>query len=130
GVPKFLFMTVAILLFGFVAYRLGPAFERALFYGDFKAWVNGDVGTGLPFLFLVGLPLSFTLVGWLFGRFHGHQWRMRLRGRGRAQAGRLDFARWGAFLLAAAGLSWAAAGLLTFAGYDPRGGIVDTYSQR
>jgi phosphate transport system permease protein len=130
GVPKFLFMIVAILLFGYVAYRLGPAFERALFYGDFKGWVNGDVGSGLPFLFLVGFPLSFVVVGWSFGRWFGQAWRMKLRECSREQAGRLDFARWGVFLLVAGALSWALAGLLTLAGYDPRGGVVDTYSQR
>jgi phosphate transport system permease protein len=47
GMPKFLFMFAVIGL----ALRLcpiasGPAFERALFYGDFKAWTNGDVGSG------------------------------------------------------------------------------------
>jgi phosphate transport system permease protein len=130
GMPKFLLMVAAILVFGYVAYRLGPAFEQALFYGDFKAWVNGDVGSGLPFLFLVGYPLSFVLVGWAFGRAYGHHWRMKLRDGSRQRAGVLDFGRWAAFLLLAGVLSWSVAGLLTLAGYDPRGGFVDTYSQR
>jgi phosphate transport system permease protein len=38
--------------------------------------------------------------------------------------------RWLAFLAAAMLLSFALAALLTATGYDPRGGIVDTYSQR
>ena len=130
GIPKFLFMMAAIFIFGFVAYRLGPGFERALFYGDFKAWVNGDVGTGMPFLFLVGFPLSFMLVAWGFGRVFGHHWRMKLRDVPRETAGRWDFLRWAAFLVAAGVLSWAIAGLLTLSGYDPRGGFIDTYSQR
>ncbi|HUG99591.1 MAG TPA: ABC transporter permease [Gammaproteobacteria bacterium] len=130
GIPKFFFMVASILLFGYVAFMLGPTFERALFYGDFKAWVNGDVGTGMPFLFLIGFPLSFMLVAWSFGRTFGHTWRNKLRDLSREQAGRIDFARWGVFVLAAALLSWAIAGLLTLAGYDPRGGVVDTYSQR
>ncbi len=130
GVPKFFFMVASILLFGYVAFLFGPTFERALFYGDFKAWVNGDVGTGMPFLFLIGFPLSFMLVAWSFGRVVGHTWRDKLRDTSRERAGRLDFARWGVFVLAAALLSWAIAGLLTLVGYDPRGGVVDTYSQR
>jgi phosphate transport system permease protein len=130
GVPKFLFMFAAILLSGFVAWQLGPSFERALFYGDFKAWVNGDVGTGLPFMFLIGFPLSFVLVAWGFGRCFGHTWRMALRGTTRELAGRLDFARWAVFVLLAGLLSWLLAGLLTLGGYDPRGGFIDTYSQR
>jgi phosphate transport system permease protein len=86
GMPKFLVMIAAIFIFGFVL-PLGPGFERALFYGDFKAWVNGDVGTGMPFLFLVGFPLSFMLVAWGFGRVFGHHWRMRLRDVPREQQG-------------------------------------------
>jgi ABC-type uncharacterized transport system permease subunit len=46
GLPKLGFMFAMIGLAGLVAYRLGPVFEDLLFYGDFKAWANGDVGTG------------------------------------------------------------------------------------
>ena len=130
GVPKFLFMIAAIIVFGFVAYSLGPAFERALFYGDFKAWVNSDVGTGLPFLFLIGFPLSFMLVTFGFGRWYGHRWRLLLREQRRESAGRLDFLRWVIFLAVAGAMSWLMAALLTALGYDPRGGVIDTYSQR
>jgi phosphate transport system permease protein len=130
GAPKFLFMMGAILLTGWVTWLLGPSFERALFHGDFKAWVNGDVGTGWPFLFLVGFPLSFMAVAWAFGQLHGHRYRQDLRGMTRPAAGRRDFLRWVAFLLAAALLSAALAALLVATGYDPRGGVIDTYSQR
>ena len=130
GIPKFLFMMAAILVFGYVAYRLGPGFERAFFYGDFKAWVNGDVGTGMPFLFLIGLPLSFLLVTWVFSRTMAHHWRTKLRGLARDAAGRIDFLRWIVFVAAACLLSWALAALLTAFGYDPRGGVIDSYSQR
>lgn len=130
GIPKFLFMMAAILLTGWVTWLLGPAFEYALFQGDFKAWVNGDVGSGWPFLFLVGFPLSFMAVAWLFGQLYGHRYRQELRGMTRPAAGRRDFLRWVAFLLAAALLSGALAALLVATGYDPRGGVIDTYSQR
>jgi phosphate transport system permease protein len=130
GVPKFLFMFLAIFLFGFMAYRLGPAFERVLFQGDFKAWVNGDFGTGTPFMFLLGYPLSFVLVAWGFSRLYGHHWRARLRACTRETAGRLDLARWLGFLVLAGVVSWSFAEFLHLVGYDPRGGIVDTYSQR
>lgn len=130
GAPKFLFMMAAILLTGWVTWLLGPAFERALFHGDFKAWVNGDVGSGWPFLFLVGFPLCFMAVAWVFARAWGHRYRQDLRGMSRPAAGRRDFLRWLAFLVAAALLSAALAALLVATGYDPRGGVIDTYSQR
>ena len=130
GIPKFMFMFVAIFVTGLLAYRLGPLFEDVLFYGDFKSWTDGQVGTGTPFMFLIGLPLSFILVSYGFSRAWGHNYRQILRSLDKPAAGRLDFLRWIAFLVAAAVVSFLFASLLTFAGYDPRGGFVDTYAQR
>jgi phosphate transport system permease protein len=130
GVPKFLFMFVMIGITGFIAYRLGPLFESALFYGDFRAWTAGQVGTGTPFMFLILLPLSYILVAYTFRKTWGHIYRDRQRALDRPAAGRLDFLRWLAFLAVAVAVSWAIASFLTLIGYDPRGGFVDTYQQR
>jgi phosphate transport system permease protein len=130
GAPKFLFMFAAIIVAGAVAYQVGPWFEQALFYGDFKAWTSGAIGTGTPFLFLIGLPLSFVVVSWSFTRLYGHHFREILRNSEKTRAGQLDFLRWIALLAAAMLLSWAVASLLTAIGYDPRGNLVDTYQQR
>lgn len=130
GIPKFVLMIAAIFLTGLVAYWLGPRFEDLLFYGDFKAWTNGDVGTGTPFMFLILLPVSFLLVSYVFSRTYGHHYRDWLRSLDKPAAGRLDFARWIAFLVVAMGVSYSFAALLTLLGYDPRGGFIDTYAQR
>ncbi len=130
GVPKFLFIAATIILAALFAYRVGPAFEDLLFYGDFKAWTNRDVGTGTPFMFLILLPLSFILASWTFRRVAGHRYRDVLRGLDKPAAGRLDFARWAALLVAALALSYGFASFLTLIGFDPRGGVVDTYAQR
>lgn len=130
GIPKLIIMLAVILLSLFIAYRIGPLFERVFFYGDFKAWTGGDVGSGRPFLFLVLFPLSFLAISWAFTRQWGHHYRHLLRRRGRADAARVDLGRWVAMLVGAALLSLLAASLLTTIGYDPRGGFVDSYSQR
>jgi len=130
GVPKFLFIFAVIILTGIFAYYLGPYFEELLFYGDFKAWTNGTVGTGTPFMFLIGLPLSFIFVSWAFSRVLGHHYRAMLRRNEKVRAGQIDFLRWIGFLLAATAVSYAAATFLTAIGYDPRGGFVDSYAQR
>ena len=130
GVPKFAFMFLAIGLAALFAYQVGPVFEDLLFGGDFKAWVNGDFGTGTPFMFLILIPLSYIFVGFVFHRYYGHVYRDRIRGLERAAAGRLDFLRWIAFFGAALVVSWAVASFLTLLGFDPRGGVVDTYAQR
>ncbi|HRQ65856.1 MAG TPA: ABC transporter permease subunit [Xanthomonadaceae bacterium] len=130
GVPKMLIMLAVILLSLLLAYRLGPLFERALFSGDFKAWTNGDIGSGRPFLFLVLLPLGFLLIAWLFSRRMGHRFRLLLRTKDRRGAAILDGLRWLGFVAGAVALAFVAASLLTATGYDPRGGFIDTYSQR
>lgn len=130
GIPKFLFMGVTIILSGIFAYQVGPAFEDALFYGDFKQWTTGRIGTGTPFMFLIGLPLSFMLVAWAFGRSYGHHYRDRLRTLDKVRAGQLDFLRWIGLLAAAMVVSFAIASALTAIGYDPRGNVIDSYQQR
>jgi phosphate transport system permease protein len=130
GLPKFFLMFVVILLAVYAAYHSGVSLEKLLFYGDFKGWLNGDVGTGTPFMFLVLLPLAYVLASWLLGRVLGPSLRARRRGMSRPGAGALDFARWAALLAAGAVLSYLVAGALTGVGYDPRGGVVDTYVQR
>jgi phosphate transport system permease protein len=130
GIPKLVFMFVAIGVTGWIAYRLGPHFENALFYGDFRAWTAGRVGTGTPFMFIILLPVSYFIVAYAFRKTWGHVYREKQRGLDRPAAGRLDFLRWITFLALAVVLSWALASLLTAVGYDPRGGFVDTYQQR
>ncbi len=130
GMPKFLLIAASIVAAVFVAIQLGPLFETLLFYGDFKAWTNGTLGTGTPFMFLILLPLSYVAVAWLFNRFAGHLYRALVNDRERSIAGRLDMARWLGLLLAAMLLAYAVASVLTLVGYDPRGGFVDSYQQR
>ncbi len=130
GLPKFALMGASIGVAALIAYLLGPSFEDFLFGSDFKAWVNGDFGTGTPFMFLILIPLSYIFVNYIFHRTQGHIYRARIRSLDRAQAGRLDFVRWIALFLAALVVSWGVASLLTLLGFDPRGGVVDTYAQR
>lgn len=130
GMPKFLLIGASILVSVYVSILLGPLFETALFYGDFKAWTAGKIGTGTPFMFLILLPLAYVVVSVLFSRFAGHLYRAYVADRERSVAGRLDMLRWLALLVAAMVLSALVANLLTLLGYDPRGSFVDTYQQR
>ncbi|GAB4344376.1 MAG: hypothetical protein Kow006_00230 [Gammaproteobacteria bacterium] len=130
GLPKLAFMLAVIAAASWFAYLAGPGFEELLFYGDFKAWTNGSVGSGTPFMFLVLTPLAFLLISWLFNRVLGTAYQERLRGLPKPKAGALDLARWAGLVIVAAAVSFLAASLLTALGYDPRGGVVDTYVQR
>ena len=130
GFPKFVLMGVSILITAWIASRLGASLEQVLFYGDFKQWTTGRIGTGTPFMFLILLPLSYFLTAWAFRKQFGHHFRNLIDGMDRSRAGMVDAGRWIGLLILALILSYAAASLLTMVGYDPRGSFIDSYQQR
>lgn len=130
GMPKFLLIAASIVFTALLSIQLGPLFEVVLFYGDFKAWTRGTLGTGTPFMFLILLPIAYVAVSFGFSRYLGHHYKAYVGDRQRSEAGRLDMLRWISLLIAAGLLSFLVASLLTLVGYDPRGGFVDSYQQR
>lgn len=130
GMPKFIMMAVFIIVTAWISYQVGPYFEDALFYGDFKQWTTGRIGTGTPFMFIMLLPLSYLAAGWIFRRTLGTAFSARMRSLPRHVAGRLDAMRWVGLLIAAMAISYLVALFLTLIGYDPRGGFIDSYQQR
>jgi phosphate transport system permease protein len=130
GIPKLAMMFVVIALGAWVAFSAGSLFERAFFAGDLKAWANGDAGSSVPFVSLLCLPLAFAAVAGGARRIAGPWFEDRMRRSSHLEAGLLDIARWIVLLAAAAVAAYALASLLGAVGYDPRGGVVDTYVQR
>lgn len=130
GIPKFLFMFVVIGVSGWLAWLLGPAFEQTFFAGDFKAWTNRDIGSAVPFMSMFLWPLAFVLLSMAFNRTIGTRYRMHLRELTRQRAGVMDGARWLTLAVVSALVAWMVAGALAASGFDPRGGVVDTYVQR
>ena len=130
GFPKFTLMGLSILITAWIASRLGVTLEQALFYGDFKQWTTGRIGTGTPFMFLILLPLSYFVVAWSFRKQFGHHYRALIGQMDRSRAGMIDAGRWIAMLIVAMILSYAMASALTLIGYDPRGSFIDSYQQR
>jgi phosphate transport system permease protein len=130
GVPKLAFFFLVVLAGIWASVQIGPAFETAFFGGDFKLWTSGE-GSGQPFLFLLLLPLSalgvFTAWTALDGVIGYRPW---LRQQGDIGAGTIEFVRWALLIGVSLAVSWLFAGLLTAAGLDARGGIIDTYVQR
>jgi phosphate transport system permease protein len=130
GVPKMLLILAMVLLGAWGAFSLGPAFEQALFAGDFKGWVSGQGSSATPFLFLLFLPLAFILVGAAQSRFGGDWVRLKVRRAGTFQAAAVDVIRWLATSVLACSLAYVAAELVSLSGFDPRGTFVGTYAQR
>ncbi|HSE77402.1 MAG TPA: ABC transporter permease subunit [Alphaproteobacteria bacterium] len=129
GAPKLALMFVVLALAFYLCYAAGGIFEDVFFAGDVKAWANGDVGSGAPFLFLVLLPIAATAVAMTARRFLG-DWISAARRQPGHGAALFDFVRWLAVFACAAAIAWMAALTLDAFGGDPRGGVVDTYVQR
>ena len=130
GIPKFILIGLVVIGAFMLSIALGGWFEGLFFQGDFKAWLNRDLGGPEPFLFLITLPISFVLTTWLSSRLLGRgisDFMVRMT---RFQGALFDLLRWVAFMAASLVLSYALAHLLALLGADVRGTFVDTYVQR
>ena len=79
GFPKLGMVFLVIIIGSLLGFLIGPAFERLLFGGDFKAWANGNIGIATPMLFLIFYPVSFIIVAFTTERFFGYTWRQTIR---------------------------------------------------
>jgi phosphate transport system permease protein len=129
GIPKLVGSFLALVVGVLIAAQGGGVFERAFFAGDFKAWVNGDIGSGAPFTFLLLLPLAYVAVAILSARLLGDVFGL-VQSQVNGRAAVVDGLRWLATLAVAAVLAAVLAVLLTATGWDARGGVVSTYVQR
>lgn len=130
GLPKLMLFFAAVLAAVYACVWIGPAFEAAFFGGDFKHWTTG-AGSGVPFLFLLLIPLSALLVFWgwtVLDAMIGY--RPWLRQQGDVAAGSTEFVRWAVLIGMSLAVSWALASLLSGAGLDARGGFIGPYVQR
>ncbi len=121
---------VSLVIGGFVGWHLAPALTQLAFAGDFKAWLDGRVGTGLSGWFVLLIVPASLAVGWLNVQ-HG-EGLIRTRGLGWSPLALaiLDLVRFLIATVVAIGLALFVGWLLNASGWDPRGSIFDTYVQR
>jgi phosphate transport system permease protein len=116
------------------ALKSGPLVESLLFAGDFKRWMDGQIGSGAGGWFILLMPLTAILTGLLVNRLLRERMRVWARSWSRAKAARMDALKFLAglscWVLITAGAAWA----LDAAGFDPRGEqahhFLGTYVQR
>lgn len=113
-----------------LAWKAAPVLESVMYGGDFKAWLDGRIGTGTAGWVPLLLAPCGLFVAWLNVR-HGD---IVLRGLGARWRHReialLDLARFLVSALAVLGLAYALGWLANAAGWDPRGSVFGTYVQR
>jgi phosphate transport system permease protein len=122
---------LAILVVGaWCGWQLGPILENLGFAGNFKAWLDGRVGSGISgWLVLLLVPCGL-LVNWLNGIFGQGFIRSRSAGWGRGSLALLDLGRFLASTALTVGLALFLGWLLESSGWDPRGSVFGTYVQR
>lgn len=130
GLPRFGLMFAVLFGAVWLAALLAPAFEALVFAGDIKAWLNRDTGAAVGFTTFLLLPVSLLVVALLVNRYAGVAIDLAVGARPRQATAGLALLRWAAVGLGALALAYAVAALLAGIGYDPRGGVVDTYVQR
>jgi len=129
GWEQFALLIALIFLAGYLARALTGPVESLLFAGDFKAWLDGRVGTGTPLWTALLWPI--VLFGlWLLRRAVA----MRRSGapvvRGRVRSGFIELGKLLGLLAATTGVAWLLGALLTGLGFDPRAALLGTYVQR
>ena len=109
---------------------LGPWLERALFAGDFRSWLDGQVGTGTGGWLLLLLPLSAVATAWGVTQELGPVLRRYGAGWSRIRWATFDLFKFLAATVLAVGMAYVVGAILNTIGWDPRGSLVSTYVQR
>ncbi|MEM7583963.1 MAG: ABC transporter permease subunit [Acidobacteriota bacterium] len=132
---RFGFMVLALPIGFLAAFGLGTIGENLLFSGDFRSWLsfakNGDARFASPIggWMILLLPLSAFIVALTLGRLIAPVMR-RKASWDRRQFALADLAKFVLAFAATLILAYLAAALLGSFGFDPRGGVLDTYVQR
>lgn len=130
GIPKLILIVGTTAGGVYLAYVSSPAFERLFFHGSFTRWVNGGVGSAVPLLFLILLPVTLAALSMLAQRAYGHRLKSVLRNTTHIRAATLSLAHWIGLGIVAVLTAFGAAQLMAAFGVDARGGVVGTYVQR
>jgi phosphate transport system permease protein len=120
-----LMLAVGVLFSGACA----PYLQAWLFDGNFKSWLNGR-GPSAGGWFLLLLPLAAVLTSISVNTYLNPWLRQRFGALPRERFAALNLAKFVLVSLLAVVAAYLAAWLIAKAGFDPRGGLLDTYVQR
>ncbi len=111
---------------------VGPLLQDRLFEGDLHAWLDSQTPLGRPWggWWLILLPVAGLFVATVLTRNIDPWMRSRTTDWSRKRLAPIELAKLLAGVVAALFLAWIGAASLDWAGFDPRGTIVDSYVQR
>ncbi len=129
GWHQFVMLMLLIFMAVMFARQISGEVETWLFAGDFKAWLNGQVGAGTPLLALLAWPVALALV-WFGRRLLPQRDSAGAPRKGRIATGLIELGKLVLLLASATILAWFIGVALNMAGLDPRDALVGTYVQR
>jgi phosphate transport system permease protein len=112
------------------AAALARPIELWFFVGDFKAWLDGGVGTAVPGIAIAAWPVAVLLVWLGQSATVNDAVDRRLRTAAPSTVALLELVRFVAVLVVAAALAWLLGVVLGSVGVDVRHALVGTYVQR
>ena len=131
------FVLLGALPLGLLLSRLaGPVAERALFAGDIKLWLDGQIGTGAGGWAMMLLPLTGLATVWYVSRALAPRLRTLYRNLPARKVALLEIVKVAAAVTVAGGAALLGGWLLQALGLDSRGSfpvvgpVLGTYVQR
>ncbi len=109
---------------------LGPAVETMLFAGDLKAWLDGQIGSGVGAWFMILLPFSAVATALMIGRWVNPRLERAVAGRSRLAIAGVEIGKFLAGTAATFALALLLGALFNAGGWDPRDAVMGTYVQR
>lgn len=130
GWPQFVMLIVLVIVALWAARYCGPWLEQLLFWGDFKAWLDGRMGTAAPGLAIAAWPFSIVLVAWVQHLLFRRLGSARRTETGRVRMGLIELGRFIGVMVVGTLVAYLAGWLMASWGWDLRGWWLGTYVQR
>lgn len=130
GYPKMAAMFGLIIISVSITIQLGHSIENIFFSGDFKAWLNKDVGTAFPFLFLILAPIVMLMLSLILSKYFNDHLKHRFLNASRTVMLTVESLRWVVMVILTILVTYLIAQILTSMGIDARNSFVGTYVQR
>ena len=130
GLPRLTAVTAALAFGVLLPIQLGPLVEDWLFGGDMEAWLDGRVGSALGGWVFLFLPLTAALFAFLGTTMLDRPLQRRLSEASDRAVALVRLAKFAVIAVLSVLGAFALGGVVSAAGMDARGGLVDTYIQR
>ncbi|MFA6957938.1 MAG: ABC transporter permease subunit [Thermoanaerobaculia bacterium] len=130
GAPVVVLLLLVVAGACVVGANLGGVLEDLIFFGDFKAWLDGRVGNGAPGIALVLWPALFFGLLWVDRSLLSDRIAAARQRSPQSVLAIIELVKFLAIAVLSVGLAWLAGETGAALGFDLRGVLFATYVQR